>query len=124
MRIVKLHSSRTSLVYRLYIISVLNAMENNLLCDLGGKGGASSLLASGQEFRKGTPSVGVPIACLSNLGDGGFVSDLSREWHGFGGRGTSQPSADSLRFTNTSNTSYYEKYYAALQLLRLKMSNK
>jgi hypothetical protein len=35
------------------------------------------------------PSVGVIDACLSSLGDGGFVSDLSRECVGLGGSGMS-----------------------------------
>lgn len=75
-------------------------LSNDLLCDLGGNGGASSSPESGQEFLKGVePSVGVVIECLSNFGDGGLVSDRSRECVGFGGSGISQISV-SLRFVH------------------------
>lgn len=65
-------------------------MCSNLLCDLGGKGGASSIPESGHEFLIGVASVGVVIECLNNFGEGGFVNDLSLECVGFGGNGTSQ----------------------------------
>lgn len=63
----------------------------NLLWDLGGNGGASSKLPSGQEFLEGgVVSVGVAIACLNILGEGGLVKDRSLECVGFGGSGISQ----------------------------------
>lgn len=76
----------------------------NILCDLGGKGGASSMPESGHEFLKGTPSVGVmDMAWRNSLGEGGFVNDRSRECVGLGGKGTSHESDESLKVQAETN---------------------
>lgn len=68
-------------------------MWKNLLCERGGRGGASSVVVSGQEFLVGVlDSVGVAVGWRNKRGDGGFVRDRSREWVGFGGKGISQTS--------------------------------
>lgn len=74
-----------------------------LLCDLGGRGGASSTPESGQEFLKGElPSVGVAIEWRSIRGDKGLVKERSRECVGFGGKGISQASESLQVFLNAT----------------------
>lgn len=74
-----------------------------LLWPLGGNGGASSIPCSDQEFlscAEPEPSVGVGREWRKSiLGEGGFVSERSRECVGFGGLGSSQLSVESLQET-------------------------
>lgn len=69
---------------------------------------------SDQELRscpEAAASVGVGSEWRSSiLGDGGFVSERSRECVGFGGRGTSQPSPASLKENNRLRLHTHTQY--------------